>query len=163
MRFMTSSCRQTNTVAAALPSKIPSIRSHGPVPSCVSAHSPSNVPPILGTNMRQVVSTMSPIKVMPLGRCLSGGDVDLVGSFAMYLYTVTRQGGIRNMPRRNNTPRLTRRDIPLRTCRDKRTYRNENEATTAAEKQMLLKPDLELRGYKCTECRYWHLTRQKSA
>jgi hypothetical protein len=65
------------------------------------------------------------------------------------------------MPRKNNTPP----HLPLRfvnACEQKRRFRTEKEAASAAEHQMLLKPDLELSVYQCELCGGWHLTRNQS-
>lgn len=62
------------------------------------------------------------------------------------------------MPRRNNTPKPIKKPIQTRSCHSKRAFRNEREASDAAEKQMLLSPQVELDVYRCDQCRYWHLT-----
>jgi len=63
------------------------------------------------------------------------------------------------MPRRNKSIKYTQ---PLiKTCSPKRKFNNEKVANDAAEYQMLIKPGLELRTYRCHICNKWHLTRSK--
>ncbi|MDK2899023.1 MAG: hypothetical protein PWQ10_210 [Patescibacteria group bacterium] len=63
------------------------------------------------------------------------------------------------MPRRNKSIKYTQPITP--TCSPKRQFANEKLANDAAEYQMLIKNELELRTYKCNLCNKWHLTRSK--
>ena len=45
------------------------------------------------------------------------------------------------------------------TCRSKRKFKNENEASRAADMQNLLDMSLNIGVYKCDSCNGWHLTR----
>lgn len=61
------------------------------------------------------------------------------------------------MPRRNKS--IKHVQPVIKTCSPKRQFSNERLALEAADYQMLMKPNLELRVYKCGLCQGWHLTR----
>ena len=64
------------------------------------------------------------------------------------------------MPRKHKpTPHVP--FTAIQSCQTKRQFKNEPDATKAAELQMLMHLDLELSVYLCDQCKYWHLTRQK--
>lgn len=85
----------------------------------------------------------------------------LFGDVLIYIYTVTdSRRNFHNMPRKNNT----RPHQPLRMiipCESKRRFSQEQQATDAADHQMIIKPELELSTYKCEFCSGWHLTRRQ--
>ncbi len=63
------------------------------------------------------------------------------------------------MPRANKTIKHKPYTL-LFSCKNKRPYKNEKDAQNIAEIQMLENINLELAVYKCSECNFWHLTRQ---
>lgn len=139
---------------------MPATMIHGVVCSHLSASSPNTVNPIVGTNIRHVVSPIVPSNKMTVD--LSGGVGFLSPSFCdalMYLYTISVEEAFAKMPRRNNTP-VHKPFLFTPSCSQKRRFLKEREALDAAEHQMLIKPNLELSVYKCEHCGGWHLTRQ---
>lgn len=86
----------------------------------------------------------------------------LFGDVLMYLYTITAEREFeKSMPRKNNAPKHQ----PFRlvnNCEQKRRFKTEKEALSAADYQMLLKQDLELSVYQCELCGGWHLTSNQS-
>lgn len=62
------------------------------------------------------------------------------------------------MPRKNKTTKHQPYTFNNLFC-VKRKYKNEKEALSAAEFQMLQDMNLELSVYKCDLCKFWHLTR----
>lgn len=136
---------------------------HGFVPSRESTHAPSSVEPTVGTNILHVMSAAS--LSIKSAAFLTGGvfmSASLpFGCLLMYVYTIPAVQPGHNMPRRNHTPKLARRPIPLRSCKEKRTYRSEADAAKAADLQMLMSPSVELSVYHCHDCKYWHLTSKK--
>jgi len=61
-------------------------------------------------------------------------------------------------------PRRNKRIKPLATsvqadCTSKRRFNNEQSSLKAADDQMLINMNIELRVYKCDQCNGWHLTR----
>lgn len=61
------------------------------------------------------------------------------------------------MPRHNKSIKHIK--LIIINCNSKREFKNKNEASEAAEYQMLIKPNLELFTYKCNLWNKWHLTR----
>jgi hypothetical protein len=63
------------------------------------------------------------------------------------------------MPRKNHQIPHEKQNY-VTGCHDKRKFKTEREALSAADYQMLVKPGLELTAYRCDFCGQWHLTRQ---
>ena len=82
------SWRRTRTAAILPPIMTPVSSSHGFVPQCLSLNQPRNVSPIVGINIRHVVSAIVPSMKTTVERCVVGASSCLSGE-AIYLYTVT--------------------------------------------------------------------------
>jgi hypothetical protein len=61
------------------------------------------------------------------------------------------------MPRKNKAVPHAQFNF-IQDCQQKRRFKNEVDATKAAELQMLMQPGLELSTYLCNTCGGWHLT-----
>lgn len=142
---------------------IPANISHGLVPHWLSAHAPSKVKPILGVNMRQVVSPSVPTIVHK-----GSGSVFLplltTGLLAI-TSTITICYSSCNMPRRNYHHKPPTSPHPAAhpliqqraTCQRKRRFATERMALDAAQTQSLISGQ-ELTIYTCQWCRGWHLS-----
>ena len=140
---------------------IPTTISHGAVCHCLSKYSPSMVAPIVGINMRQVVSAMS-LSNKTAALFTGGCPFELGASFGcllMYSYTIAGETRLDNMPRRNKPLTLPKRQIVQNACSSKRRFATREIAErTARELQKLHDGDTPHRTYLCVDCGKWHLT-----
>ena len=64
------------------------------------------------------------------------------------------------MTRKNKNISTIRRPLPnFSSCKSKRKFKSENDASRAAEMQNLIDMSLDISVYKCDGCEGWHLTR----